>query len=225
MKDKLYRLPKWLRFALLLCLIGLMLLCLWLEADTPRLSPQGALREAEQQALLEYGDFLTREFAFAGTDPATRFFVAVSRTKTQLHMTEVKRDGLLWQPNERALSVPVEDPVTAVLLPWQINIERDDTAYPAALVYCPDAAQVTGSLTIDGTQLSGRAGKGENGCWLVAFESLYDQENEELLNSFRDYQDYLRVHLPMYAEIVLTIDVYDGAGNVFDQITKTYPTA
>ena len=52
MKNKLRRLPKWLRLALLLALSGLLVFCMWLEARRPALSPQGALRQAEQVGLL-----------------------------------------------------------------------------------------------------------------------------------------------------------------------------
>ena len=39
MKNKLHHLPKELRLMLLLGLMALMVLCLWLEADTPAFSP------------------------------------------------------------------------------------------------------------------------------------------------------------------------------------------
>ena len=56
MKNKLRRLLKWLRLALLLALMGLLVFCMRLEAHRPVLSPRGALRQAEQAGLLEYGE-------------------------------------------------------------------------------------------------------------------------------------------------------------------------
>ena len=91
MKNKLHRLPKELRLLLRLALMAFMVFCLWLKADTPGLSPQGALRKAEQVGLLEQGTFLTGTYTFPDTQWGTRFYPAVSRTKGQLHVAEVKR--------------------------------------------------------------------------------------------------------------------------------------
>lgn len=229
MKNKLRALPKWLHLVLWLSLMALMVLCMWLEADTPRLSPRGALREAEQRGLLEYGEFLTSTYDFPDTTWGTRFYPAVSRTKTRLHMTEVKRDGLWWQPNERALSVPIAQPVTAALVPWQINIENDNTCYPAALVYCPEGAQVTATMTIGGKDLppktfSGRTGKGNNGCFLVAFESLYySTDNQLYLAVYQNLNYYYHRHLSMgTAYITVELTVFDQNGAIFAQKTLQY---
>ena len=95
MKNKLRRLPKWLRLTLLLLLMSLLVFCMWLEARRPALSPQGALRQAEQAGLLEYGEFLTCTYTFPEHgETRADYHVAVSRTKTQLHTAEVQRDGL-----------------------------------------------------------------------------------------------------------------------------------
>ena len=111
MKDNRLRLPKWLRLTLLLALMGLLVFCMWLEAHRPALSPQGALRQAEQEGLLEYGEFLTWQYTYPEYgETAADYHVAVSRTKTQLHMTEVKRDGLLTEEEMK-----VDDKITLTL--------------------------------------------------------------------------------------------------------------
>lgn len=229
MKNKLHRLPKELRLMLLLGLMALMVLCLWLEADTPAFSPKGALHEAEQICLLEQGKFLCSTYDFPDTEWDTRFYPAVSRTKTQLHMTEVKREGLWWQPSERALSVPIEQPMTAALLPWQINIENDNTCYPAVVVYCPEAANVTATMTIGGNELpprtfSGRTGKGENGCFLVAFENLYVSEARHLyLAVYQNLGFYYHRQISLgTAYIQVDLTVYDQAGDLLAQKTLFY---
>ena len=215
MKNKLPRLPKWLRLTIHLLLIALMAVCLWHEADGPRLSPQGALREAERRSLL---DFVFEDVHMS----ALHYFTAVSRSETQLHTAEITRRRLLWQPNERAVAIPLGETLTTTLLPWQVNIESDERSYPAALVYCPDAERVTGTLTINGTTFSGRAGRGANGCWLLAFESLYDLEDESFLTAFRDYAAYVRIHSPLKHEIELQITAYDPTGQVIAEKTRTY---
>lgn len=223
MKNKLRPLPKWLQLTLLLALMGLMVFCLWLEAHRPALSPRGALRQAEQQGLLEHGEFLTREFVFPDVPYSTAdYFVAVSRTKGQLHMTEVWQDGLLWKPSERVLAASIEEPVTALLLPWQINLESNDRAYPAALVYCPQAGSIAGTLTIDGKTFSGQAGKGENGCWLLAFESLYDSEDDRYLDIYRSLWSWYYLHLPLHTPMTVTITVLDQNGGILAEKTLHY---
>lgn len=227
MKDKLRRLPKGLRLVLLLAGMGLLVFCMWLEADRPALSPQGALRQAEQAGLLEYGDFLTWQYTYPEYgDTAADYHVAVSRTKTQLHTVEVWQDGLLWKPNNRALSIPVEDPVTAVLLPWQINIESLSTAYPAALVYCPglDAARMEGTLRMEGeTYHTSLSGKGENGCWLLAFESSPAEDADHPLYDVDRvlWSRYYR-HLPLHTPITATITIFDQNGSVLAEKTLEY---
>lgn len=225
MKDKLLRLPKWLRLALLLVLAGLLVFCMWLEAHRPALSPQGALRQAEQAGLLEYGDLLTWQYTYPKYgETAADYHVAVSRTKTQLHTAEVRRDGLLWKPNYRVLSFPVEDPVTAVLLPWQINIESLSTAYPAALVYCPElnAARMEGTLHIGGeTYHTTLSGKGENGCWLVAFESPHE-EDDILYDVHRQLWSLYYLHMPLYSPITATITIFDQNGILLAEKTLEY---
>lgn len=229
MKDKLRPLPKWLRLTLLLALMGLLVFCMWLEAGRPALSPKGALVKAEQIGLLERGTFLTCEFVFPDVSNHINYFPAVSRTKTRLHTCEVKREGLLWQPNERALSVPLEDPVTALLLPWQVNIEENTTCYPAALVYCPEGAQVTATMTIGGKELppktfSGRTGKGDKGCFLVAFENLYySTDNQLYLAVYQHLNFYYHRHIPMgAADITVELTIFDQNGAVFAQKTLQY---
>lgn len=229
MKNKLQRLPKGLRLVLLLALMAFMVFCLWLEADTPAFSPKGALHKAEQISLLEQGNFLCSTFTFPDTQWNTRFYPAVSRTKTRLQMTEVKREGLWWQPNERALSVPLEQPMTAALLPWQINIENDETCYPAAVVYCPGAASVTASMTIGGETLppwtfSGRTGKGDNGCFLVAFENLYVSELRHLyLAVYQGMGFYYHRQISLGTSyITVDLTAYDQSGDVLAQKTLFY---
>ena len=229
MKNKLHHLPKELRLLLLLMLMTFMIFCLWLEADTPSFSSKGALRKAEQRGLLEQGKFLCNTYDFPDAEWDTRFYPAVSRTKTQLHMTEVKREGLWWQPSERALSVPIEQPMTAALLPWQINIENDNTCYPAVVVYCPEAANVTATMTIGGNELpprtfSGRTGKGENGCFLVAFENLYVSEARHLyLAVYQNLGFYYHRQISLgTAYIQVDLIVYDQAGDLLAQKTLFY---
>ena len=227
MKDKLRRLPKWLRLALLLLLAGLLVFCMWLEAHRPTLSPQSALRQAEQEGLLEYGDFLTWQYTYPEYGETTAdYHVAVSRTKSQLHTAEVWQDGLLWKPKGRVLAVPIEDPVTAVLLPWQINIESLSTAYPAALVYCPplDAARMEGTLHTAGeTYHTTLSGKGENDCWLVAFERPPAEDADHPLYDIdRVLWSWRYFHMPLYAPVTLTITVFDQNGSVLAEKTLEY---
>ena len=225
MKDNRLRLPKWLRLALLLTLMGLLVFCMWLEAHRPVLSPQGALRRTEQAGLLEYGDFLTWQYTYPEYgETAADYHVAVSRTKTQLHTAEVRKDGLLWKPNNRVLSIPVEKPVTAVLLPWQINIESLLTAYPAALVYCPElnAARMEGTLHIEGeTYHTTLSGKGENGCWLVAFESPRE-EDDILYDIYRHLWSLYYLHMPLSSPITATITIFDQNGSLLAEKTLEY---
>lgn len=225
MKTKWERLPKGLRLALLLALMALMVLCLWLHADTPRLSPQGALREAEQRGLLEPGEYLTHRFDFPEWGFDTDYFVAVSRTKTRLHTVELYRKGFLWESNDGPVTVAIEQPVTAILLPWQANIENNLSCYPAAVVYCTDpaAAEVTGTLTIDDRTFSGRAGKGENGCWLVAFESLYEQEMMDYGNAFTEVWSYHHWNRPIEGHVIrVEITVFDQNGSVLARKTMDH---
>ena len=227
MKNKLRRLLKWLRLALLLALMGLLVFCMWLEAHRPVLSPRGALRQAEQAGLLEYGEFLTCKYTFPEHgETAADYHVAVSRTKTQLHTVEVWQDGLLWKPNNRVLSIPVEDPVTAVLLPWQINIESLLTAYPAALVYCPElnAARMEGTLHIEGeTYHTTLSGKGENGCWLVAFEAPPAEDADHpLYDVDRHLWSWYYWHQPLYTDITLEVAIFDQNGGLLAEKTIKY---
>ena len=217
------------RLLLLLLLMFVMVFCLWLEAGKPSLSPQGALRKAEQSGLLEYGSFLTAAFDFSAEEQEiVHYTPAVSRSGSQLHVVELARRTLLWQPNDRALAVPVEDPVTALLLPWQINIESDDSCYPAVLVYCPEGADVTATMTIAGEEVpsrtfSGRTGRGDRGCWLVAFENLYSKENQPYLFVFQRLESYYRYHRALRASsITVEITVFDRDGAVLSQKTLTY---
>lgn len=225
MRDKLRRLPKWLRLALLLALMGLLVFCMWLEAHRPALSPQGALRQAEQEGLLEYGEFLTWQYTYPEYgETRADYHVAVSRTKTQLHTVEVWQDGLLWKPNNRVLSIPVEKPVTAVLLPWQINIESLSTAYPAVLVYCPElnAARMEATVHIEGeTYASITSGKGENGCWLVAFESPHE-EDDILYDVHRQLWSLYYLHMPLSSPITATITIFDQNGSLLAEKTLEY---
>jgi len=217
MKNKLCRLPKALRLALLLVLMGLMLLCLWMDADTPRLSPQGAMGEVERRGLLKPGEYLTHRFDFRERGFGTDYFVAVSRTETRLHAVELHRKRLLWEANQRPVTVPLETPVTAVLLPWQVNIENNLTCYPAAVVYCTDpaAAEVTGTLTIDDKTFSGRSAKGGGNCWLVAFENLYKLEDPHYRLAISSLWDYYHRSWPIegYA-IRVEITVLDQNGDI-----------
>lgn len=221
MKTKWKRLPKGLRLAFLLVLIGLMLLCLWMEDNTRHLSPRGALREIERRCLLEPGTFLTHRFDFPEWGFGTDYFVAVSRTDTRLHAAELWRDGLWWEGNARPMTVPLEEPVTAVLLPWQVNIEDNLDCYPAAVVYCTDpaAAQVTGTLTIDGVTFSGRAEKGGDGCWLVVFEDLYELEDPHYHYVISHLFGYYHQFLPLGSSIQVDLTVYDQAGDIFAEKT------
>ena len=227
MKNKLRRLPKWLRLTLLLLLMSLLVFCMWLEAHRPALSPQGALRQAEQEGLLEYGEFLTYKYTFPEHgETAADYHVAVSRTKTQLHTVEVWQDGLLWKPNNRVLSIPVEKPVTAVLLPWQINIESLSTAYPAVLVYCPElnAARMEATVHIEGeTYASITSGKGENGCWLVAFERPpVEDADHPLYDIDRVLWSWRYFHMPLYTPITATITIFDQNGSLLAEKTLEY---
>ena len=227
MKDKLRRLPKGLRLALLAALMGMMVFCMWLEAQRPALSARGALRQAEQAGLLEYGDFLTWQYTYPEYgETRADYHVAVSRTKTQLHAAEVQRDGLLWRPNNRVLSVSVEDPVTAVLLPWQINIDSFMKAYPAALVYCPqlDAARMEGTLRMEGeTYHTTLSGKGENGCWLVAFEAPPAEDADHpLYDVDRVLWSWYHWHQPPYTDITLEVAVFDENGSILAEKTLEY---
>lgn len=227
MKNKLRHLPKWLRLALLLLLVGLLVFCMWLEAHRPTLSPQSALRQAEQEGLLEYGDFLTWQYTYLEYGETTAdYHVAVSRTKTQLHTAEVRRDGLLWKPNGRVLAVAIEDPATAVLLPWQINIESLSTAYPAVLVYCPqlEAARIVATLHIEGeTYTSITSGKGENGCWLVAFERPPAEDADHPLYDIdRVLWSWRYFHRPLYTPVTLTITIFDQNGSLLAEKTLEY---
>ena len=221
MKTKWKRLPKGLRLAFLLVLIGLMLLCLWMEDNTRHLSPRGALREIERRCLLEPGTFLTHRFDFPEWGFGTDYFVAVSRTDTRLHVAELWRDGLLWEGNTRPMTVPLEEPVTAVLLPWQVNIEDNLDCYPAAVVYCthPAATQITGTLTIDGVTFSGRAEKGGDSCWLVAFENLDETEYPDYRAVISRLFGYYHQFLPLGSNIQVDLTVYDQAGRVFAEKT------
>ena len=225
MKTKWKRLPKGLRLAFLLVLIGLMLLCLWMEDNTRHLSPRGALREIERRCLLEPGTFLTHQFDFPEWGFGTDYFVAVSRTDTRLHAAELWRDGLWWEGNARPMTVPLEEPVTAVLLPWQVNIEDNLDCYPAAVVYCTDpaAAQVTGTLTIDGVTFSGRAEKGGDGCWLVVFEDLYELEDPHYHYVISHLFGYYHQFLPLGSSIQVDLTVYDQTGRVFAEKTLNLP--
>lgn len=221
MKTKWKRLPKGLRLAFLLVLIGLMLLCLWMEDNTRHLSPRGALREIERRCLLEPGTFLTHRFDFPERGFGTDYFVAVSRTDTRLHAAELWRDGLWWEGNARPMTVPLEEPVTAVLLPWQVNIEDNLDCYPAAVVYCTDpaATQVTGTLTIDGVTFSGRAEKGGDSCWLVVFEDLYELEDPHYHYVISHLFGYYHQFLPLGSSIQVDLTVYDQTGRVFAEKT------
>ena len=221
MKTKWKRLPKGLRLAFLLVLIGLMLLCLWMEDNTRHLSPRGALREIERRCLLEPGTFLTHRFDFPEWGFGTDYFVAVSRTDTRLHVAELWRDGLLWEGNTRPMTVPLEEPVTAVLLPWQVNIEDNLDCYPAAVVYCthPAATQITGTLTIDGVTFSGRAEKGGDSCWLLAFENLDKTEYPDYRVVISRLFGYYHQFLPLGSNIQVDLTVYDQAGKVFAEKT------
>ena len=221
MKTKWKRLPKGLRLAFLLVLIGLMLLCLWMEDNTRHLSPRGALREIERRCLLEPGTFLTHRFDFPEWGFGTDYFVAVSRTDTRLHVAELWRDGLWWEGNARPMTVPLEEPVTAVLLPWQVNIEDNLDCYPAAMIYCTDpaAAHVSGTLTIDGVTFSGRAEKGGDGCWLVVFEDLYELEDPHYHYVISHLFGYYHQFLPLGSNIQVDLTVYDQAGDIFAEKT------
>ena len=227
MKNKLRRLPKWLRLALLLALSGLLVFCMWLEARRPALSPQGALRQAEQAGLLEYGEFLTCKYTFPEHgETRADYHVAVSRTKTQLHTAEVQRDGLLWRPNNRVFSAPVEDPVTFFPLPWAINIENNTTAYPAIFVYCPqlEAARIEGTLHLQGKAFhSIVSGGGENGCWLVAFEGLHDEDvDHDLYGLHRELWSWRYFHMPLYTPVTATITILDQNGSILAEKTLEY---
>ena len=224
MKTKWERLPKGLRLAFLLALIILMLLCLWVQDNTRHFSPQGALREIERRCLLEPGTFLTHRFNFPEWGFGTDYFVAVSHTDTRLHMAELWREGLLWEGNTRPMTVPLEEPVTAVLLPWQVNIESNLDCYPAAVIYCTDpaAAQVSGTLTIDGETFSGRAAKGSDSCWLLAFEDLYDLEDPHYRLVISRLFGYYHQFLSLGSNIQVDLTVYDQAGDVLTQKTLFY---
>lgn len=229
MKNKLHRLSKELRLFLRLALMAFMVVCLWLTADTPGLSPQGALRKAEQVGLLEQGTFLTGTYVFPDTQWGTHFYPAVSRTKGQLHIAEVKREGLFWQPNGQAVSIPLEEPVTAALLPWQINIENDEICYPAMTVYCPEAASVSATMTIGGEGLppktfSARTGKGEKGCFLVAFEDLYLSEaRQPYLAVYRNLNAYYHRRVSLGAAyITVDLSVFDQSGDLLAQKALFY---
>jgi len=217
MKTKWKRLPKGLRLAFLLALIGLMLLCLWMEDNTPHLSPRGALREIERRCFLEPGTFLTHRFDFPEWGFGTDYFVAVSRTDTRLHVAELWRDGLWWEGNTRPMTVPLQEPVTAVLLPWQVKIEDNLDCYPAVVIYCTDpaATQITGTLTIDGVTFSGRAAKGGDSCWLLAFEDLYELEDPHYRFVISNLFGYYHQFLPLNADIQVDLTVYDQAGGIF----------
>lgn len=178
---------------------------------------------------MEQGAFLTGTYAFPDTQWDTRFYPAVSRTKGQLHIAEVKREGLFWQPNGRALSIPLETPVTAALLPWQINIENDEICYPAMVVYCPEGASVSATMTIGGEDLppktfSARTGKGENGCFLVAFEDLYLSEARQLyLAVYQNLNFYYHRQISLgTAYITVDFTVFDQSGDLLAQKTLFY---
>lgn len=223
MKTKWERLPKGLRLALLLAWIGVMLLCLWMQDNTRHLSPRGALREMERQCLLEPGTFLTHRFDFREWGFGTDYFVAVSRTDSRLHVSELWRDGLRWEGNTRPMTVPLEEPMTAVLLPWQVNIEDNLSCYPAAVVYCTDpaAAQVTGTLTIDGKTFSSRSAKGGDSCWLVVFEDLYE-EDPNYRTAISALFGYYHQALPLRHDIQVCITIFDQSGDVLAQKTLFY---
>lgn len=178
--------------------------------------------EMERRGLLEPGEYLTHRFDFPEWGFGTDYFVAVSRTATRLHAVELERSGLLWEANDGPVTVPLEAPVTAVLLPWQVNIEDNLSCYPAAVVYCTDpaAAQVIGTLTIDDMTFSGRSAKGGDSCWLLAFESLYEQETMDYRNAFTEVWSYHHWNRPVEGHVIrVEITVFDQNGSVLARKT------
>lgn len=200
---------------------------LWVRADCPRLTAQGALNRIESVHLAPKSQLISAQFLHQLTHDGVNYrrHMAAGLTNTHLHIAEVRKGAWLWHGSDRLyqplLSLPLEDGPMTGLAPdyWPF----DHTFF----LYTPQPVELwVATLTMGDQTYTTEGACDPSGFTLFTFDQLENCSEEENNNLKAYVYDMLHMgydKTTKYQDVTLEVTLYPHIGEEPVRVVTEYP--